>query len=169
MDVLAGRHILWLFLLVLLFSLVMYVFFGGLGVASFQLGSECVIVDVYNQKGGQGLNVSSGSFKPNELVLLYALVTFNGTPQPYVLVAFDVIGPDGNVTTAINSYTNMSGVANMSFRIPPYPSSLPAEKVFGTWLVHVVVCLFNEVAVDDLVFRVVPDDLWGSVGFKLFV
>lgn len=93
-------------------------------------------IDIFTQKepySGKGLNVSSDAFAPGEVVILYALVTYNDYPVPSLLVAFEIRGPENpveNMTFSRAVFTNETGIAKMSFRI-----SHLNETVFGEWMV----------------------------------
>lgn len=113
-------------------------------------------IDLYTQKGGMGANQSSDMFQPQELVILYALVTYNDYPVVGKLVAFQANGPPNafeNMTAAGPSPPNESGLAEFSFRIP-WPSENPEKKVFGEWHVVATVDVADQAVVDTLTFQV---------------
>jgi hypothetical protein len=113
-------------------------------------------LDVFTQKGGQGLNQSSDMFEPQELMCLYALVTYNDNPVANKLVGFQADGPLNafeNLTAGGSSSTNGSGIAEFSFRIP-WPSTNPEEKVFGEWNVVATVNVADMEIMDTLTFQV---------------
>jgi hypothetical protein len=113
------------------------------------------VIDVYTQKGGRGANQSSDMFESQELVILYALVTYNDNPIANKLVAFHVNGPPNpfeNMTAGGSSGTNESGIAEFSFRIP-WPVQMPETKVFGEWSVAASVDVADERVTDTLTFK----------------
>jgi hypothetical protein len=113
-------------------------------------------IDVFTQKGGVGVNQSSDMFQPQELVTLYALVTFNDNPVGSKLVSFKANGPLNalqNMTAEGAVMTNESGIAEFSFRIPWSPPD-PEEKVFGEWNVISSVDIADVRVVDTLKFLV---------------
>jgi uncharacterized membrane protein len=113
-------------------------------------------IDVFTQKGGVGVNQSSDMFQPQELVTLYALVTFNDNPVASKLVSFKASGPLNalqNMTAGGSSLTNEGGIAEFSFRIP-WPSTDPEKKVFGEWNVISTVDIADVRVVDTLTFLV---------------
>lgn len=122
------------------------------------IGSGAVI-DLFNQKtpfNGKGMNQSSDAFEPQELVILYANVTYNGYPVANKLVSFEVHGPANgfqNITTVGSSLTNQSGIAQFSFRLP-WPSENPEKIIFGEWFVLATVDVAQQVVVDSLTFQV---------------
>jgi hypothetical protein len=94
-------------------------------------------IDVYTQNGGEGPNVSSGSFMVGEEVILFALVTYNDWPEQNNPVCFDVYDPEGESycgNALYGIYTDSTGVASTSFIIP-MPDSYP--NVLGIWSVTV--------------------------------
>jgi hypothetical protein len=114
------------------------------------------IIDVFTQNGGEGANQSNGMFQPQDLVLLYALVTYNDNPVASKLVGFQASGPLNNLqnlTAGGSSLTNESGIAEFSFRIP-WPSENPETKVFGIWNVIATVDVADQQIVDTLTFQV---------------
>lgn len=117
------------------------------------------ILDLFTQKApfdGSGPNATSDAFQPQELVILYGNVTYNGAPIPNKLVAFQVQGPANafnNITFAGSSPSNESGIATFSFRIPWYPEHAE-EIVFGEWFAVATVDIAQEVATDTLTFQV---------------
>ena len=82
------------------------------------------VIDLYTQKvpfDGKGPNQPSDSFQPQELVILYALVTYNDAPVAQKVVSFSVNGPPNpfeNITLLRTATSDQNGVANVSFRIP---------------------------------------------------
>jgi hypothetical protein len=95
-------------------------------------------IDVYTQKqpnSGVGPGQPSDAFAPDDLVLLYANVTYNGAGVQHVLVSFSVNGPPNpldNITSSLTALSDDNGIAQVQFRI-----NSPGENVetasFGTW------------------------------------
>jgi hypothetical protein len=116
-------------------------------------------IDLFTQKipfNGMGINQSSDAFGPQELVMLYALVTYNEAPIANKLVAFQVNNPANtfqNITIVGVSSTNQSGIAQFSFRIP-WPSENAEQIVFGEWSAIATVDIAEQVVVDTLTFQV---------------
>ena len=95
-------------------------------------------------------------YQPQELVTIYALVTYNGEPVACKDVAFQVNGPKNpfyNFTAISGSRTNSSGIAEFSFRIP-WPDVNPEASVLGTWVVFATVEIADQVVMDTLNFKV---------------
>ena len=108
------------------------------------------MLDLYTQKGGQGVNKPSGNFTLNETVLLYAEVkNASNAPLGSRLVSFEVHWPaNGSIKFLGTGTTNTSGIATYPFRIPPIDSSI------GKWLVYSTVVVDNQLLADTLTFFV---------------
>jgi len=117
------------------------------------------VIDLYTQKApfdGRGMNQSSDAFQPQELVILYAVVTYNDAPVAQKLVSFLVNGPSNpyqNITVAGSSRTDLDGIANFSFRLP-WPTENPEGKIFGKWFALATVEIGDQAVVDTLTFNV---------------
>jgi hypothetical protein len=77
------------------------------------------------------VSTDKGAYGPQQLVTMYALVTFQGAPIVDKQVAFAVLFPNGTVCSLTTASTNGTGYATWSFRLP-WPSSNP-QSLFGTW------------------------------------
>jgi len=88
-------------------------------------------IDVYTARGGKETSEEvngtypagykpglSDSYAPQELVCVYANVTFTGAPVWYKPVEFIVELPNGTEIASYESFTNASGIAKVCFRIP---------------------------------------------------
>jgi hypothetical protein len=90
------------------------------------------------------------SYRPGDLVQLFANATYNGAPVSNALVTFEVFDNNNNVVLIATATTNCYGVAEWDFRIPwPSTESLivnnftqgswaPGESGsnFGTWTAY---------------------------------
>jgi len=116
-------------------------------------------IDLFTQKipfNGDGPNQPSDTFQPQELVILYALVTYNEYPVANKLVGFQVKNPANefqNMTIFSTSFTNETGVALFSFRIP-WPAENAEEIIFGEWFAIATVDIAGNIAIDTLSFQV---------------
>lgn len=121
------------------------------------------ILDLFTQKtpfGGKGPNQTSDAFQQQELVILYALVTFDGDPVANKAVAYQVNGPPNalqNITIIAVAVTNASGIAQFAFRMPTAPINME-QIVFGKW---------DAVANVDVDAKVVNDSLTFGVGWLI--
>ena len=91
-------------------------------------------VDVFTDRGGLGTNINSGSYAPQELIQVYALVTYRNVPVVNQEVAFSIQDPNGTQIALRVAVTNVSGIATTNYRLPT-PSSAGQQTGFGTWSV----------------------------------
>ena len=123
-------------------------------------------IDLYDQYpypyGGQGLNQHSDSFAPQELVCLFAKVTFAGDRITNKLVVFEVFDALGHKITLLQNYTDQNGIATVCFRLPMYDSQAGSwdPAIFGWWYVVATV------SVDQVT---VNDTMWFEVGWLVQV
>ncbi|MEM2129113.1 MAG: hypothetical protein QXZ70_00790 [Candidatus Bathyarchaeia archaeon] len=116
-------------------------------------------IDVFTNKApfdGRGINKASDAFEPQELVRLYALVTFNEEPIPNRLVAFQINNPPNsfrNMTIISVNITDYEGIATFCFRIP-WPYENAEQIIFGEWKVVATVNVDGEVVMDTLTYQV---------------
>jgi len=107
-------------------------------------------LDVYTQKepySGKGYNATSDAFAPQELVILYGLVTLNDDPVPGKLVRFDIYDPNGTHIAYRSNITDENGIAVVNFRTEN-------NATFGTYLVIGNVEVAGNIAIDYLRFEV---------------
>jgi PKD repeat protein len=114
------------------------------------LRPESPVIDLYNQKGGQGPNEPSENFAPREIVELTALLTYNGDPVEYKLVGFDVRNAIGEVVLDRSDMTDANGLATINFTIRG--ECLP--EIFGTWTALAVASVAEQTVSDTLTFKV---------------
>lgn len=121
---------------------------AGLGTISYGLFAESPPsqklesrLDIYTLKGGIGVNVSSGTFEPFDIVPVFAYLTQGGVPVKSSEVTFTIMPPNGTemVKTAL---TNDTGVAETDLSFLP-----PEGDVIGTWQILANASANNE-AVD---------------------
>jgi uncharacterized repeat protein (TIGR02543 family) len=116
-------------------------------------------IDLFTQKtpfSGKGPNRPSDAFQQQELLILYALVTFAGQPIANKVVGFQVNGPANslqNITVIGAATTNASGIAVYSFRIPTAPIN-EEQIVFGEWHAVATVDVDQVPLMDSLAFEV---------------
>jgi len=118
--------------------------------------SSGVVIDLFTQKGGQGINQSGGIFKSREKVILSVLLTSDEKPVPNKLVSFEVRGPRNqyiNMTIYRVASTNESGIAEISFAIP-WPDENPETIILGVWNAVSTVDVDCQVYADTLEFQV---------------
>ena len=109
--------------------------------------AKLTVLDAFTQRGGIGINTSSGNFEPFDNVSVYAYLTQGGINLKNQSITFDVQTPNNNhaVKTVL---TNDSGLAQTDL------SLLPSEgHVIGTWHVLAEATVDNEAVVDALDFE----------------
>lgn len=79
------------------------------------------VLDVYTQRGGYGINVSSDAFAPGETVFFNASLKYQNTPVPGVIVQFTIFDPNG-LPTAGTAVTGQDGIATISTTISSTPT-----------------------------------------------
>jgi hypothetical protein len=121
---------------------------------SFSDGTDAK-VDIFTQKepfNGKGPNVPSDAFGPGEIVILYAMVEYNGQPLQNYLVTFHIQSSNGSSFT-FTSATNTTGIASISFRLPQkYPPY--QNETFGEWTATADVYIGDHIFQDTLTFKV---------------
>ena len=105
-------------------------------------------VTTYTGEGVHGGQVDS--YAPQDLVILYAKVTYNNEPVVNKEVAFEIRGPVNpyyNVTIMRQAATNDAGIATIEFRIP-WPAPNSEAIIFGNWTIMSKVSVAEETVVD---------------------
>jgi hypothetical protein len=86
-------------------------------------------IDVYTDQGGEYPEDSGGAYGPQQLVSIYALVTYEDAPLANQYVAFEIL--NNNITMAYRTgLTNAQGIATTEFRLPWTENP---EELFGMW------------------------------------
>jgi hypothetical protein len=112
-------------------------------------------IDVYTQYsypyGGQEPGKPSDLFTPQQMVILYAKVTYNMWPEQKKPVTFQIIDPHGDTYIVASSTTDANGIATYSFRLP-WMCDDP-EYYLGTWEVIATTEVAEQVVTDTLQFK----------------
>lgn len=90
------------------------------------------------------------SYAPQDIVILYANVTYNNEPVAHKLVVFKIKGPINeyeNISFYRTAMTDETGIAWINFTIP-VPCDHFEEKTFGNWTIEAKVSIVEE-WVDD--------------------
>lgn len=90
------------------------------------------------------------SFAPQDIVILYANVTYNNEPVAHKLVVFKIRGPPNiyeNISFYRTAFTDGTGIAWITFTIP-VPCDHYRERTFGEWTIEAKVSIVEE-WVDD--------------------
>jgi hypothetical protein len=109
-----------------------------------------VLFRSYNQHGGHGFNQPSGKFNPGEIVILSALLTYNGEPVAHKPVAFEVMDASGETILYRSDFTDNNGIAEINFTL--YVECLP--HIIGTWKAVAVSTVSEQKVTDTISFRV---------------
>ncbi len=122
-------------------------------------------IDVSTDKGGAGHNVNGGSYNPQDLVKVNALVTYNNAPTAAgTLVGFAVFYPNGTVAALNVGATDATGNAPMEFRIPS-PTNNPSS-VIGTWSIVGSTLVGSAVVTDTVNFTCVSNVVVVSISIS---
>ena len=138
------------------FILSMLIFMFAQAALDLRVCGEGGKIDLFTSKvpfDGRGLNQRSDAFQPQDLVNLYANVTYNDGPIANWPVAFQVLNPLNETVTTHTNLTDDDGIATFSFRIP-WPSEGAEQAVFGNWKAVATVSIAEKVFMDTLTFRV---------------
>jgi hypothetical protein len=103
---------------------------------------------VSTNKVGTAPNPPGGLFGPQDLVQLYAYVTFNKGVQGNEQVSFTVTSPNGTVMSVGTAFTNSSGYAYQDFRRPNVGTTN-----FGIWTAIASVDINQIVATSTIAFE----------------
>lgn len=104
------------------------------------------VLDVFTQKGGIGVNETSDAFSPGEIVRFYALLKYQGTPVPGIVVQFTMYDPLGAVTVK-TSVTDEFGYATSNV-------TLSSTPVFGNYLTIAAASTHGQNYSDTVTFKV---------------
>jgi hypothetical protein len=106
----------------------------------------------YTPYNGTGPGLNADAYQPQDLVTLYAKVTYNDDPVQDKPVAFEVHRPTDEIELVRTVFTDANGIATLTFRIewPCFNES----RVFGTWYVYADADVANKKIEDDMHFKV---------------
>jgi len=104
-------------------------------------------IDVYSQRGGNGLDKPSDAFAPDECVIITAYYTYNGAPVAGKLITFNLYLPNGTNILSRVIETDDNGLAFTSF-------SIQQEPVFGLYSLNASTPFGGQMVSDSLSFRV---------------
>jgi hypothetical protein len=110
-------------------------------------------IDLFTQKelySGKGINMTSDAFGPGDVVVLYALVTYNQAPFQDLLVTYYVSVPN-DTSFDLVAKTNTSGIAVASFTVPESDNQ---TEVSGNWSVSAKALIVDCFCQDTLTFKV---------------
>jgi hypothetical protein len=109
-----------------------------------------VDIDVYTNRGGNGPAAPADAYGPQELVEVYAYVTYNNVPVVNKDVAFEIFNSEGASIAYRTARTNESGIAAIEYRLP-WPATTQPEIIFGTNWTIVATVDVSQVIKSDIV------------------
>jgi hypothetical protein len=111
-------------------------------------------IDLFTQKepySGKGPNMPSDAFGLQDIVILYALVTYNEAPIQNLSVGFNVKTPS-NTSFSVTARTNSTGIATVDFAIPQ--KCVNVSEAFGKWFTLAKALIEGKAFEDTLTFKV---------------
>jgi hypothetical protein len=108
------------------------------------------LIQAFTDRGGTGVNANSGVYGPQDLVKMYALVTYNQASVANQEVSFSVQNPNGTIVDVRVAETNSTGYAFSDYRLP-WPDTTDPEVEFGNWSVTATTEL-SDVTINDTVY-----------------
>jgi hypothetical protein len=106
---------------------------------------------------GIGQNAAADAYTFDENVTIYSIVVYNNQPMAGYLVSFTVVAPTYSFNNPLlmrTAYTNASGIANITFRIPT--EGVGVNSLAGKWECFQKVYMCQEPYTDTL---------WWDVGY----
>ena len=105
------------------------------------------VLDIYTNKGGQGIYNASNTYAPQELVTIYAYLSYNGAPVVNKDVAFQIVNAQGQTIDMVVARTQWNGMCQVAYRLPWSDGTNP-EYAFGNWTIKSTVSL-SQVTLND--------------------
>ncbi len=110
-------------------------------------------IDVYTSRGGNGPAAASDAFGPQELVIAYALVTYNNVPVVNQDVSFEIQNNNSQTIDYRSARTNSAGIATIEYRLP-WPDTAAPEEIFGAnWTIVASTSVAQTVKTDKVAFE----------------
>jgi hypothetical protein len=120
-------------------------------------GTTGRVIDLFTQYdkpyGGQGHYMPSDAFAPQGVVELNANVTYNGQAISGKLVAYQIMGPGGQVYASTTVMSTSDGIALLKLTLPSF-SNPSGVSPMGLWTAYASVDIAGNVVNDVLSFRV---------------
>ena len=108
------------------------------------------LIEVFTDRGGTGANPNSGVYGPEDLVQMYALVSYNQAPVANQEVSFSVENSNGSIIDVRVAETNSTGYAYSDYRLP-WPNTANPQIEFGNWSITATTCL-SDVSINGTVY-----------------
>jgi hypothetical protein len=114
--------------------------------------TQAANLDLFIDRGGKGQNTTGGVYGPQELIKIYASVTYRNSPVLNKDVTFSICNSKGDQIAVRVGRTDSSGNATAEFRLPWSDTTTP-ESVFGTWSILATVDLSESTLNDTVPFN----------------
>ncbi len=105
------------------------------------------VLDIYTDKGGKGYANATNQYGPQELVTLFAFVSYNGAPVANKDVQFQICNTHEVCIDIRTATTDTNGLARIIYR-PPWSDGVNPESDFGIWSIYSTVDL-SQVTLND--------------------
>ena len=92
------------------------------------------LIQVFTNKGGIFASGTSATYGPQDLLEIYALLTYQKSAVPDQYVSFSVQNTNGTIVAVTSAITNQTGIAHVEYRLPS-PDHNATQIVFGTWTI----------------------------------
>jgi hypothetical protein len=109
------------------------------------------VLDVYTNHGGFYNMTNATAYGPQELIVVYANVTYNGAPVVNKDVVFEIRDANGDLVAILYGRSDVNGVATAQYRLP-WPDTANPEDTFGVWSVSATVDISQTVNFDRVCF-----------------
>ncbi len=116
------------------------------------IASQGLVVDIYSDQGGQGANMTIGTYVIGDVVKFYIYISKNSTIQERIIT------PNGT------AWLRMSGPVNSGTIIDYFDTQYPT----GRWAISVTAQIANETASDVAPFEVVDKQPYTCTKTSLF-
>jgi len=91
-------------------------------------------IQVFTDKGGIFASGTSATYGPQDLLEIYALLTYQKSAVPDQYVLFSVQNTNGTIMAITSAITNQTGIAHVEYRLPS-PDLNATQFVFGPWTI----------------------------------
>jgi hypothetical protein len=91
-------------------------------------------IQVFTNKGGIAASGTSATYGPQDLIEIYALLTYQNSAVPNQDISFSVQNTNGTIIAITDAVTNQTGIAHVEYRLPA-PDPNATQIVFGTWTI----------------------------------
>jgi len=104
-------------------------------------------LDLFTDNGGVGIGEDANAYGPQDLVKMYARVTYENKPAADIGVSF-IVSYNGTVYTLRVAQTNATGFAYSEFRLPTFNSV--CKEMIGNWSIRALASV-SQITLNDTV------------------